>query len=186
MIFSVIIAFQNLGENQTWGVIVRILITECIECGGMAKIYAMETDGKGSAAAAFTCTNHYCRASFAFRWKYGNTGRKHGFRPIEQVNGKALAISGKGIGRAYLSCPECGGAAHINKKVIVHKEMLMLYHKCKSCGVQFSSYMEYSHMISVSALKAGEVMRHVLNVMTPEQLNRLAKASGNAAMLPKN
>ncbi|CAM6911257.1 hypothetical protein CIPOMM044M_11050 [Citrobacter portucalensis] len=62
----------------------------------------------------------------------------------------------------------------------------MLYHKCKSCGVQFSSYMEYSHMISVSALKAGEVMRHVLNVMTPEQLNRLAKASGNAAMLPKN
>lgn len=164
----------------------RVMELKCIECDAKSKMYSMEHDGNGNAAAAFTCTNNYCRASFVFSWRYARTGQKEGLRPIEYVHVKATKVSGYGIGYACLACPECGGKASINKTYCIHKEIHTIYHKCQSCGLNFSTQMQYSHTISMSAMKVNENLRHILSVMTPEQLAGLVKASGNAAMLPKN
>ncbi|HGG8753648.1 TPA: ogr/Delta-like zinc finger family protein [Enterobacter cloacae] len=164
----------------------RTIELKCIECDAKSKMYSMEHDGNGNAAAALTCTNDYCRASFVFSWRYARTGQKEGLKPIEYVNVKATKISGRGIGFACLPCPECGGKANIKKTNRIHKEIYTVYHKCMSCGLNYSSQMHYSHTITISAFKVNDGLRHLLSVMTPEQLKGLAKASGNATMLPKN
>lgn len=162
----------------------RTMEMKCIECDAKSKMYSMERDGNGNAAVAFTCTNDYCRASFVFSWKYARTGQKEGLRAINYV--KTTKISVRGIGFSCLPCPECGEKAITRRTYRIHKEIYTCYHKCLSCGINFSSQMHYSHSISMSAMKVNESLRHLLGVMTPEQLKEMVKVSGNAAMLPKN
>lgn len=164
----------------------RTLELKCIECDAKAKMYSMEHDGNGNAAAAFTCNNPHCRSSFVFSWRYARTGQKEGLKPIESVCVKATKITGRGIGFACLPCPECGERAIINKTSRIHKEIYTVYHRCQACGLYYSSQMNYSHTITMSALRVNDGLCHLLSVMTPEQLKALAKASGNAAMLPQN
>ncbi|EAN6187757.1 hypothetical protein EJS37_14455 [Salmonella enterica] len=164
----------------------RVLTVGCIECDAKANMYSMEHDGNGNAAAAFTCTNNFCRATFVFSWRYVRAGRKQGGRKIEYVNCKAVSVTGAGIGYAGLPCPECGAVPPVKSKFRTHKEMFTVYHVCKSCGFHFSSRLKYSHMITLSARRVNEGLRHILGVMTPQQLTGIAKASGNDKMLPKN
>ncbi|EBK2972099.1 hypothetical protein B7S60_06195 [Salmonella enterica] len=164
----------------------RTMEMKCIECDAKSKMYSMEHDGNGNAAAAFTCTNNYCRAAFVFSWKYARTGQKAGLKPIEFINSKAMRVTGRGIGSSCLPCPECGAISRITKTNRIHKEMCVIYHRCCSCEMHFSSQMNYSHMITVSAMKVNEGLRHLLSIMTPEQLTGLAKASANTALLSGN
>lgn len=164
----------------------RVLETKCLECGKIAKNYAIEADGKGNVAAAFACTNDYCRASFAFKWTYGRTSRKYGLKKIECLEGIMSRVSTRGFGMSHLSCPDCGGVTIIKKKIIPHREMITLYHRCKSCDLEFNSHMEYSHPISVSYIKHGEVIKHILSVIKPEQLKGVMNGVSNSALLSKN
>ncbi|EAU2707530.1 hypothetical protein F6G21_21640 [Salmonella enterica] len=164
----------------------RVMTVGCMECDAKANMYSMEHDGRGNAAAAFACTNNLCRATFVFSWRYVRAGTKGGRRKIDCINSEAVSVAGAGIGRAGLPCPECGEVSYVKGKTRAHKEMFTAYHVCPSCGFHFSSRLEYSHMITISALRVNEGIRHLLGVMTPEQLKGLAKASGNAALLPKS
>ncbi|HEI8795668.1 TPA: hypothetical protein SLG82_002964 [Citrobacter freundii] len=164
----------------------QVLETKCLDCGEKAKLFAVEADGNGNVAAAFACKNDYCRASFVFKWTYGRTSRKYGLKKIECLEGIMSRVSSRGFGVNHLSCPDCGGLTIIRRKVINHREMITLYHRCKSCGLGFNSYMEYSHQISVSAFKHGEVIKHILSIIPAEQLKGLMNGAGNSAFLPKN